>query len=297
MPEIIYLKREWAPGEYAGRFVEPHEATVSVLDRGFLFGDAVYEVVRSYDGRLWAMERHLRRLRNSLRAIDLSAADAAEIGEAIREAYRRSGLPQAMVYLQVTRGAAASRRHAYTRDLRPTVLVMVSDISPLVARINWEGEPVVTAPDTRWRRCDIKSTNLLANTLAQTWALEQGAHEAVFVDADGCITEGSSTATFCVERGAVLATPLGPQILASVTREFAAEVAHDLGLPFRQERIPVARFRAAEEVFIASTVHEICPVVSVDGRQIGDGRPGPVTRRLMAGYRARVKAGDDAPRA
>jgi D-alanine transaminase len=286
MPEVIYLN---------GRFVAPEEAVISINDRGFLFGDAVYEVLRSYDGRLWAMERHLRRLRHSLAAIDLAAVDVEAIRGLMEEANRRSELPNASLYLQITRGVQP-RRHAYTRDLRPTVLVTVRDIRPMLARINREGESAMTAPDVRWRRCDIKSTNLLPNVLAQTWAIEQGAHEAILVDGEGFVTEAASMTVFCVERGGVLTTPLGPEILPSITREFVVEIAADEGIPLREERVALARWHKADEMLFASTSHEVCPITKLDGQVVGEGRAGPITRRLMAGFKARVAARDDAPR-
>jgi D-alanine transaminase len=286
MPEVIYLN---------GQFVEPENAVISIHDRGFLFGDAVYEAMRSYDGRLWAMQRHLQRLRRSLHEIDMGYVDVNIIAEVIERAYQRSELPDASVYLQITRGVQP-RRHAYTQDLVPTVLVTVRDITPMLARINRDGESVMTAPDVRWKRCDIKSTNLLPNILAHTAAIDGGAHEAVLYDAEGYVTEAASMAVFCVEEGCVLTTPLGPEILPSITRQFVVEIAADEGIPLREERVSLERFRNASEVMLGSTSHEVCPVTRVDGRPVGDGTAGPVTRRLMAGFKRRVAAGDDAVR-
>jgi len=286
MPEVVYLN---------GEFVEPKRAVISIDDRGFLFGDAVYEALRSYEGRIWAMERHMQRLRHSLDEIDMGHVDVSEIGEIAKEARRRSEFPNATIYLQVTRGVQP-RKHAYTRDLVPTVLVTARDITPALARINFEGESVITAPDLRWRRRDIKSTNLLPNILAHTRAIEAGAHEAVLVDEEGCVTEAASMAVFCVENGCVLTTPMGPEILPSITRQFVAEIAADEGIPLREERASLERFRKADEVFLGSTSHEVCPVVKVDGRPVADGEPGPVTRRLMEGFKRRVAGGDDGVR-
>jgi len=287
MPEVVYLN---------GQFVESEKAVISIHDRGFLFGDAVYEAIRSYSGRLWAMERHLRRLRRSLQEIDMGYVDVNTIAEVIERAYRRSEFADASVYLQITRGVQP-RRHAYTHKLAPTVLVTVRDITPMLARINWEGESVMTAPDVRWKRCDIKSTNLLPNVLAHTAAIEGGAHEAVLYDAEGYVTEAASMTVFCVENGCVLTTPLGEEILPSITRQFVVEMAADEGIPLREERVSLERFRKAGEVFLASTSHEVCPVTKVDGRPVGDGKAGPVTRRLMEGFKTRVAAGDDGVRA
>jgi D-alanine transaminase len=286
VPEVIYLN---------GRFVAPEEAVISIHDRGFIFGDAVYEVLRSYQGRLWAVERHLRRLRHSLEGIDLRGVDVEEMRGVMEEANRRSEFPNASIYLQITRGAAP-RRHSYTRDLIPTVLVTVRDITPMLAEINHESATAITAPDLRWRRCDIKSTNLLPNILARRRAMEQGAHEAILVDAEGYVTEAASMAVFCVEKSCLLTTPLGPEILPSITRQFVVEIAQDDGIPLREERVALDRFRRAEEILVASTSHEACPVTRLDGQLVGDGKAGPIARRLKAGFKKRVAAGDDAPR-
>jgi D-alanine transaminase len=281
MPEVVYLN---------GQFVPPEEAVVSINDRGFLFGDAVYEVVRSYGGRLWALEPHLRRLQRSLREVDLHGVDIEQLGRVVEEACRRSGFPEASVYIQVTRGVAP-RRHAYSRDMCPTVLVHVRDMGPMVDPRMAEGVGAITAPDLRWRRCDIKSTNLLANVLARTRATEQGAFEAILVDEEGYVTEATAASVFCVEDGVVFTRPAGPEILPSITRGVVIELAQEQEIPIREERVAVARFRKAQEVFLAGTGDEVCPVVQLDGAVIGDGRPGPITKRLLEAFRAKVAVG------
>jgi len=286
MPEVIYLN---------GRLVSPSEAVISVNDRGFLFGDAVYEVIRSYQGRLWALARHLRRLAHSLDAIDLHTVNLDEVQAAIEETYRASQLPDALIYLQITRGVAP-RAHPYPRDLRPTVLITVRDIAPILAAIDFNGVAAVTAPDLRWRRCDVKSTNLLPNVLAKTHAHDRGADEAILVDADGYVTEGTSSSVFWVEQGRVFTTPAGPEILPGITRDFIIEIARDERIPLFAERVSLARFRRAHEIFLTSTGHDVCPIIALDGAPVGSGRAGPMTRGLQKGFAARVAAGDDAPR-
>jgi len=286
MPEVIYLN---------GKLVPPSEAVVSVNDRGFLFGDAVYEVIRSYAGRLWALARHLRRLERSLAAIEIASVDIAQIRRAIEETHRASELPDAVVYLHITRGVAP-RAHAYEPGLHPTILITVRDIAPFLARIAPEGVAALTAPDLRWRRCDIKSTNLLPNILAQTRARARGADEAILVDAEGCVTEASSNSVFWIEQRRVFTTPAGPEILPGITRDFIVEIARDEGIPLLVERVSLERFRRASEIFLAGTTHEVCPVITLDDQPVGDGKAGPLTRRLQQAYRARVEAGDDEPR-
>jgi D-alanine transaminase len=286
MPEVVYLN---------GRLVPPAEAVVSINDRGFLFGDAVYEVISSYGGRLWALDRHLRRLQHSLDGIDLRRVDIAVIQSAIEETYRASELPDALVYLQITRGVAP-RAHAFSRDLQPTVLITVRDATGMRDSANPEGVSAVTAPDLRWRRCDIKATTLLPNVLAKTRAHDQGAYEAILVDRDGCVTEGSSTNVLWVEGSRLFVTPGGPEILPGVTQELVVETARQERIPVMAERAVLEFFRRADEIFLTGTITEICPVISVDGVRIGSGRPGPITRRLQQAYRARIAAADDAPR-
>jgi len=286
VPEIIYLN---------GKLVSPADAVISIDDRGFLFGDAVYEVVSSYDGRLWALERHMRRLRRSLAAIDLDKVDVDEVRDAVRETYRASEFPAAIVYIQITRGVQP-RSHVYTRDLQPTVLITARDASPLRAAVDRDGISAVTAPDLRWRRCDVKSTNLLPNVLAKTRAHEHGASEAILVDPDGYITEGSSTSVFWVENNRLFVTPAGPEVLPGVTAEFIIEIARDEGIPLLAERVALDRLRRASEIFLTGTITEVCPVVELDGAPVGSGGPGPVTLRLRQGIQARIAAGDDALR-
>ena len=286
MPEVIYLN---------GRIVPREEAVISIDDRGFLFGDAVYEVIRSYDGRLWAFERHMQRLAGSLAAIDMAYVDVEAIGKAIRETYTASEIPDALVYLQVTRGVAP-RSHAYTRDLKPTVLITVRDITGGMAEVSPDGMTAVTKPDLRWRRCDVKSTNLLPNILVKTQAHEEGAYEAILVHPDGYVTEGSSTSVFWVREGEVCTVPLGPEVLPSISRGIVVEILQDEGLPLVEEHIPLAEFRKVDEIFLASTTPEVCPIITLDGEPVGTVRAGPLTLRLRAAFRARVEAGDDAPR-
>lgn len=286
MPDTIWLN---------GRLVPPDQALISINDRGFLFGDSVYEVIRSYAGRLWALERHLRRLQRSLAALDITSVDPDQVRAAIHQTYAASALPDAALYLQITRGVAP-RSHVYPPGLRPTIVITVRDIAPLLRGIDPEGVPAITAPDLRWRRCDIKSTNLLPNVLAKTQAHHQGADEAILVDGEGFITEGASTSVFWVVGGTLFTTPAGPPVLPSITREFVEEIAGDEGLPLVFERVARARFQGADEIFLAGTGHDVCPVIALDGRPVADGRPGPITRRLQQVFAARVAAGDDAPR-
>jgi len=173
--------------------------------------------------------------------------------------------------------------------------VHVRDIAPLVAAIDFDGVAAVTAPDLRWRRCDIKSTNLLPNVLARTAAHDKGAHEAILFDDEGFITEAAGMAVFWVEGEVLLTTPGGPEILPSITRELILETAREEGIAVREERVSRERFAGAGEVLLASTTHEACPVVTLDGSPVANGRLGPITSRLQQAFRRRVAEGRDAP--
>jgi D-alanine transaminase len=180
--------------------------------------------------------------------------------------------------------------------MTPTVLITVRDMTPGAAGVDPDGMTAITASDLRWRRCDIKTTNLLPNILAKTRAHEEGAYEAILVHPDGYVTEGSSTSVFWVRGGTLGAFPLGPEILPSISRGIVIEIAHDHGIPLVEEHMPLERFRAADEIFLASTTPEVCPIITLDGAPVADGKAGPITKRLREAFRARVEAGEDAPR-
>ncbi|MGD9856005.1 MAG: D-amino acid aminotransferase [Planctomycetaceae bacterium] len=261
------------------------DVRVSVLDRAFLFGDAVYEVLRVYRGRPFLEAEHLARLRRSLSEIAIRC-DVDRIAERMRETLRHSRVQEGLIYLQVTRGEAPRTHRFPAGDCRPNELIYVEafETDPYAA-LRDQGAAAVTVPDRRWKRCDIKSVNLLANCLAAQQAYEQGCLEALLVAADGTITEGSHMSAFGVLGGQVLTSPLSPSILPGITRGLIARLAARCGVsiqetPFRQSDLP-----RLDELFLTGTTSEVLPVVQVDGSRIGDGRPGPVTRKLQSAYR------------
>ncbi|HIE51610.1 MAG TPA: amino acid aminotransferase [Armatimonadetes bacterium] len=285
MPEIAYLN---------GEFMPLAEARISVEDRGYLFGDGVYEVVVSYQGRLWALERHLQRLERSLRAIRLTGVEVAEIRKRVQQAVERAEFPFALVYFHVTRGVAP-RDHAYAPDLTPTVLITVRPWKRTSPE-EWEqGATAITVPEIRWARRDIKSLNLLPNVLAKQRAREQGAEEALFVEPSGEVNEGSSTNVFAVKDGVIITPALGPRLLPGITRGLVVEIARQEGFSVREEALMLDVLRTAEEAFLTGTGTEILGIVAVDGQPIGEGRVGPVTRRLKRAYELRVAQGRDEP--
>jgi D-alanine transaminase len=286
MPEVVYLNGQRVPHE---------RACISIDDRGFLYGDAVYDVVRAYHGRLWAADRHFRRLARSLAESGIEGVDLDALRELATRAVAESGFADANVYLHVTRGAEP-RRLGPGPDLRPNVLLLVRDSAGISSPACFQGVSAITVPDLRWRRCDIKSTSMLGNVMARMEAKRAGVYEAIMYDEEDCITEAAAMSVLAVERGTVFTTPLGPAILSSINRELLIEMAGDLGIPVREERLARERFRKMEEIFLTSTTHEVCPVLQLDGQPVGDSKAGPITARLLETFLARIAAGDDAPR-
>lgn len=271
-----------------GEFMDFASAKVSVDDRGFLFGDGVYEVVRVYDGRPFALEAHLARLRQSLTAIELeiplTEADLATIAQALID---RSGIAEAELYLQITRGPAP-RLHLFPEHVVPTILMTIRPVRLIPPELREQGIVVKTFPDERWARCDIKSINLLANVLAKERAHRAGAYEAILVR-DGFVTEGTSSNVFIVCDEELITTPVGHHILTGVTRGLVLQIAREKGYRTRERSVSLQELRAAMEVFISSTVMEMLAVVEVDGVRIGNGQPGPVFRDLYGAYQMRVR--------
>mgnify|MGYP005839083577 CR=1 FL=1 len=275
-----------------GRYLPLALATVPVEDRGFQFADSVYEVAKCVAGRLVDLDRHLDRLERSLDAIALAPPmRRGALRAVLDEVLRRNRLADALVYLQVTRGTAP-RQHLFPERAKPRLIVTVRPLRLPSARERDEGVAVVTRLDQRWARCDIKSTGLLANVLAKQDAARHGAREAWLVDRDGMVTEGSSTNAWIVTAdGTLLTHPLAPGILGGVTRAVVLELAQALAMPVAERAYAAAELDRAREAFLTSTTSLVLPVTRIDGRAVGDGRPGPVTRALMAAYDRHVRGG------
>jgi D-alanine transaminase len=270
VPETAFLN---------GRFLPLAEATVSIEDRGFQFGDGVYEVIRTYRGRPFKLEAHLARLDRSAKAIDLRQPYPSERwADYVTEGLRLAGFPEAKIYLQITRGTAP-RDHAYAPDLQPTALMTVRELKPLDATIQATGVAAMTMKDIRWGRCDIKSINLLANVLARQQAKERGVFEAILVR-DGQVTEGAVSNVFIVRDRNLITTPEGPWILSGVTRAVVLELARHQGLAVQERYCSEQELLGATEVFLTGTTVEVLGVVRIDGKPIGRGEPGPVTLSL-----------------
>jgi D-alanine transaminase len=272
-----------------GRFLPIAKAVISVEDRGFQFGDGVYEVVRSYGGTIFRLDEHLGRLVQSARAIRLPMRySLAQWRRLIVRAYRMSGFPDAKIYLQLTRGPAP-REHGFPKAVRPTVVITVRKLEPLNPALRRDGVSAITVPDLRWGRCDVKSLNLLANVLAREDARAANVFEAILVR-EGCVTEGAISNVFAVIRGSVTTSPTDPSILPGITRAATLDLVRAEALPLAERAFSVEELRTAQEVFLTGTTIEIVPVVSINGAKVGNGEPGPVTQRLARRFAVMVEA-------
>lgn len=276
-----------------GQYLPQSEAVVNIEDRGYQLADGVYEVVHLYQGRFIDEDRHLDRLDRSLAALRLSAPmSRAALRVVLQEVARRNRLRDGLLYMQVTRGVAR-RDHAFpAQPIPPSVVVTIRRIPPYPTDVTKWTATAITHPDERWARCDIKSTGLLPNVLARQAAREQGAQEAILVDADGMVTEGAATSFWIVDKDGVLRTrPLDHAILPGCTRAaLAAELNAD-GIAFAESRFSLQDLREAQEAFITSATSFVKPIVRIDGAPVGDGTVGPVTRQLFALFARHVQGG------
>ncbi len=276
-----------------GEHLDESEARVSVNDRGFVLADGVYEVTSAYGGRLFRLEQHVARMRHGLAAlrIDYDPAALGPVKTGLLEANGLVDEPASYVYLQVTRGVAP-RTHAFPSPPVPAGVYGFARPYRRPPKERWlEGFEAVTVPDQRWARADVKAIALLPNVLAQQVATDAGASDAIFVR-DGMAMEGSHNNLFAVFGGTLATAPKSNYILHGVTRDFVIELAGRLGIEVEERAVPAADLFKADEVFLTGTTTEIRPIGKIDGRRIGDGAVGPVTRRLFSEFLSRVAAAD-----
>ena len=278
MPDIGFIN---------GRFMPLEEATVSVEDRGFQFGDGIYEVIRTYHGQPFQLDAHLARLERSANAIELPLSwNIQQWATHVKDGIKRSGYPESKVYLQLTRGTAP-RDHVFPASAKPTAVMTVREMRPMDPTLRDSGVTVMTMDDWRWGRCDIKSVNLLPNVMARRKAKQAGAFEALFIR-NGQVTEGAVSNVMMVKAGRLLTAPEGERILSGVTRTIILELARKEGLQVEERFVMVEEFQRADEIFLTGTTVEVLPVIRVDDQAIGvggSGKPGPVTRNLQAAFR------------
>ena len=261
---IAYLNGEWLPLE---------SARVSVFDRGFMFGDGIYEVMAIYGGRVFTLEDHLIRLVRSLGEIRLASPHTEdEWRSLILEAVERGQEDPAYLYLQVTRGVEMPRSHVYPAEVKPTVLITVTE-APILKREDIKPYSLVTKTDFRWGRGDIKVTSLIANGLLKNEALAEGYDDAILVR-DGYVTESTAANVFVVKDGVILTPPKSPYLLHGITRDHVLALAKGAGMAVEEREIAESELSQADEIWISSTGHEVWPVSHVNGQVIGNGAPG-----------------------
>jgi D-alanine transaminase len=274
-----------------GELMPADQAKVPIWDRGFLFGDSVYEVLRLYSGRMWLEDAHFLRLRRSLGALEMPAVDLDDLKDRVHRTIRASNVSEGTVYIQITRGVAP-RTHAFPAPpVPPTQLIVVRpyDDGP-TAQMRDQGVALISLPDQRWGRCDVKSTNLLANVLANEAAHRAGAYEAVLISDDGLVSEATHSSVLWVRDNRLGGTPEGPAILPGTTRGHILKLAALEGIPFAPGRISLTELATASEILLVGTTIEVLPVIALDGAPIGDGQPGPIARRLQQANQASVRA-------
>ena len=273
---IVYLDGDYLPIE---------EAKVSVLDRGFIFGDGVYEVIPAYGGRLFRLEQHLQRLSNSLEGIHLkNPLNNIQWKQIIEEVVQRndSSKEDQSIYLQVTRGPA-KRDHVFPAKISQTIFVMSTPMQAVSQDTLSKGVTAITHDDIRWRYCHIKAIALLPNTLMRQVAREAGADEAI-LNRDGNITEGAASNVFIVKNGTIITPAKGECLLPGITRDLILEIAADAGLDHSESDISLDDLQSADEIWLTSSTKEILPVTQLDNKPVGNGKPGPIWKDMLARY-------------
>lgn len=268
-----------------GEFQPTQDVRISPLDRGFLFGDAVYEVVPVHGGQPLLIDAHVARLGRSLEALRIdNPYTETQWRTLVADMIARNGNGDLAVYIQVSRGADAGRDHTFPVDVPPTVFSMAT----VLAQTDYtNGVSAITLPDNRWGRCDIKATALLANVLARQTAWEAGAADAILLW-NGAVTEGSVSSVLIVENGELARRPHGNEVLPGTTTDFVVDVARENGIVCHEGAITEARLRAADEIWLAGATKGIAPVVKLDGEPVGSGAPGPVWLQVMPQFERKL---------
>lgn len=279
MPEVVYVN---------GEYTDFAHAKVSIDDRGFVFGDGVYEVIRVYPKTgPFELKAHMERLVNSCAGIEINMPwTPAEVEEICYNVLKRSELRDGIIYIEITRGAAP-RAHLYPTNARPTLVVYAKPIKGH-GDLNEKGVPCITIPDDRWAHCNWKTINLLPNIMGKQKAHNAGAWEGIFVRENGIVTEGTSSNLMIVTGGVVLTHPADNRILPGITRKVVLNLCQEKGIKYKEDRFTEEVLLTADEVFLCGTTTEIMPVVKINDKVIGNGRPGPVTRQIQAAFAALI---------
>ncbi|KAA3653108.1 MAG: D-amino acid aminotransferase [Proteobacteria bacterium] len=272
---VCYLNGEW---------MELSAARVSPMDRGFLFGDGAYEVLPAYSGKLFRLDEHLRRLEHTLGQMGLpNPMSRDEWRQVLRGIVERNGTADQSIYLQVTRGVAAVRAHAYPAEVSPTVFVMSEALVTPTDETRASGVSAVSAADFRWLRCDLKTVSLLANCMLKQMAAEKGCMETILFR-DGFLTEGAASSIFVVQDGVLHVPPKSHLMLPGITYDVVLELARDRGMPFQVREVLEEEVRSADELWMTSSTKEVLPITRLDDRPVGKGKPGPMAAQMYEWY-------------
>jgi D-alanine transaminase len=274
-----------------GDYLPAEQAQVSVLDRGFLLGDGVYEVIPVYNGLPFRLKEHLQRLQRSLDGVRMANPhDDAGWSDIISQLVKLNGDGDQAVYLQVTRGVAP-RDHVFPEGVEPTAFVMTNPIKPLPEWYKQDGIKAITVEDIRWSQCDIKAITLLPNSLLRQQAQDAGAQEALLIR-DGYMTEGSASNSYAVIDGVIFTAPKDEKVLPGITRDLVLELAQAAGISYREEAVTAEQLQQADEIWISSSTRELLPVTTLDGQAVGTGKPGPMWQQLDALYQRYKQEGE-----
>ena len=274
---IVYLNGEYLPLD---------QAKVSVLDRGFLFADGVYEVIPAYGGHLLRLDEHMQRLQTNLASIRLeNPLEENQWFEILEKLLKENPSEDQSVYLQVTRGVAAVRNHGFPDETKPTVFIMVNELKPVNKEVLKQGVSAITLDDIRWKACNIKSISLLGNILLRQEAHDRNAAEAILVN-DGLVTEGAASNLFAVIDGVLVTPPTGPCLLPGITRDLILELAQKHKINAEERIIKDSELDKASEIWLTSSTKEILPVIELDGKPVENGLPGPIWEQMIDIYQA-----------
>ena len=279
MPELAFVN---------GKFMPIEDAMIPIEDRGYQFGDAVYEVVNSFKGKYFGLEEHLDRLERSLYELSYPAVSREKIKDGMLEMLSRSGMDRASVYLQISRGVAP-RNHAYSGVNGVQIIMTIREVKEVQEALRIDGVSAITVEDIRWGRCDIKTVQLLANSLAKQKAVESGAYDAIFVTKEGVALETTISNLFIVQGGVVITHPANYHILNGITRIMTIDCCREMDLPIEKQTFTAKEMFAADEVFITGTTIEVLPVVTIDDQVIADGEPGPISKQLYGALHAKIE--------
>ncbi len=278
MPELAYVN---------GTFLPIEKAMVPVEDRGYQFGDAVYEVIASYDGRPVFMDEHMARLDRSMRELSFPEISIDQIRAAVIELFDRAKIERAEIYMQISRGVAP-RNHAFPNHADTQFIMTARKVTEVPEKIRQQGAKAITVKDLRWGRCDIKTVQLLYNVLAKQKALDSGAFDAIFVSKENTVREATSSNLFIVADGKLITHPLTPDILPGITRAKVLEICGQQNLHISEQFYNKETLLKSDEVFLTGTMTEVLSIVEIDGFKIGNGKVGPIAKQLFDGLKAKA---------